>query len=124
MNIIKNRVDDVTVLDIQGVIKLGESAREFSIWRRPASAPTVQTLLAAKSGPALAGIEAPMVSSEAPYMGDESTSRPPASKNARRISPRARRAAASVTSKVIHVPKPTGGKRSPEDGIGRAAAPG
>src|SRR5215208_4666374 len=30
MNIIKNRVNDVTVLDIQGVIKLGESAREFS----------------------------------------------------------------------------------------------
>ena len=30
MNIIKNRVDGVTVLDIQGVIKLGESAREFS----------------------------------------------------------------------------------------------
>src|ERR671915_1928257 len=30
MNIIKNRVSDVTVLDIQGVIKLGESAREFS----------------------------------------------------------------------------------------------
>jgi anti-sigma B factor antagonist len=30
LNIIKNRVNDVTVLDIQGVIKLGESAREFS----------------------------------------------------------------------------------------------
>ncbi|MFZ2489842.1 MAG: STAS domain-containing protein [Thermoanaerobaculia bacterium] len=30
MNIIKNRVSDVTVLDIQGVIKLGESAKEFS----------------------------------------------------------------------------------------------
>jgi len=30
MNIIKNRVNDVTVLDIQGGIKLGESAREFS----------------------------------------------------------------------------------------------
>jgi anti-anti-sigma factor len=30
LNIIKNKVDAVTVLDIQGVIKLGESAREFS----------------------------------------------------------------------------------------------
>jgi anti-sigma B factor antagonist len=30
VNIIKNRQDDVTLLDIQGVIKLGESAREFS----------------------------------------------------------------------------------------------
>src|SRR5207253_11244198 len=30
MNIVKNRVDGVTILDIQGVIKLGESAREFS----------------------------------------------------------------------------------------------
>jgi len=30
VNIIKNRVDGVTILDIQGVIKLGESAREFS----------------------------------------------------------------------------------------------
>ena len=30
MNIIRNRQNDVTLLDIQGVIKLGESAREFS----------------------------------------------------------------------------------------------
>ena len=30
LNIIKNRHNDVTLLDIQGVIKLGESAREFS----------------------------------------------------------------------------------------------
>lgn len=30
MNIIRNRHNDVTLLDIQGVIKLGESAREFS----------------------------------------------------------------------------------------------
>ena len=30
MNIVKNSDGDVTVLDIQGVIKLGESAREFS----------------------------------------------------------------------------------------------
>ena len=30
MNIIRNRVSNITVLDIQGVIKLGESAREFS----------------------------------------------------------------------------------------------
>ncbi|MGA7613538.1 MAG: STAS domain-containing protein [Thermoanaerobaculia bacterium] len=30
MNIIRNREGGVTLLDIQGVIKLGESAREFS----------------------------------------------------------------------------------------------
>jgi anti-anti-sigma factor len=30
LNIIKNRQNDITLLDIQGVIKLGESAREFS----------------------------------------------------------------------------------------------
>ncbi len=30
MRIVKERDGDVTVLDIQGVIKLGESAREFS----------------------------------------------------------------------------------------------
>ena len=30
LNIIRNRQNDVTLLDIQGVIKLGESAREFS----------------------------------------------------------------------------------------------
>src|SRR5438034_447219 len=40
MNIIKNRVNDVTVLDIQGVIKLGESAREFSIVRSNDQRPT------------------------------------------------------------------------------------
>lgn len=30
LNIVRKREGDVTVLDIQGVIKLGESAREFS----------------------------------------------------------------------------------------------
>ena len=30
MNILKNRHNDITLLEIQGVIKLGESAREFS----------------------------------------------------------------------------------------------
>lgn len=30
LNIIKRRIGEVTVLDVQGVIKLGESAREFS----------------------------------------------------------------------------------------------
>jgi anti-sigma B factor antagonist len=30
LNIIRNRQGEVTLLDIQGVIKLGESAREFS----------------------------------------------------------------------------------------------
>lgn len=30
MNIVRNQEGDITLLDIQGVIKLGESAREFS----------------------------------------------------------------------------------------------
>lgn len=30
MNIVKNKDGEITLLDIQGVIKLGESAREFS----------------------------------------------------------------------------------------------
>src|SRR5438876_8260773 len=95
------------------------SVRELSIWRRPASAPTVHTFVAEKSVFAFEGMAAPIVSSDAPYIGDESTRRPPASKNARRIAPRPTRAAGSVPSKVIHVPSPIAGRRSPLEWIGR-----
>src|SRR5687767_2718860 len=49
MNIIKNRVNDVTVLDIQGVIKLGESAREFSSY--------LEKILTEETGPVLINFE-------------------------------------------------------------------
>src|SRR4029079_6031612 len=50
MNIIKNRVDDVTILDIQGVIKLGESAREFSSY--------LEKVLNDETGPVMINFEA------------------------------------------------------------------
>src|ERR1051326_5468923 len=50
MNIIKNRVNDVTVLDIQGVIKLGESAREFSSY--------LEKVLNDETGPVMINFEA------------------------------------------------------------------
>src|SRR2546430_3228425 len=50
MNIIKNRVSDVTVLDIQGVIKLGESAREFSSY--------LEKVLNDETGPVMINFEA------------------------------------------------------------------
>lgn len=49
MNIIRNRHNDVTTLDIQGVIKLGESAREFSSY--------LDKVLNDESGPVLINFE-------------------------------------------------------------------
>ncbi len=49
MNIIKNRQDEVTLLDIQGVIKLGESAREFSSY--------LEKVLNDETGPVLINFE-------------------------------------------------------------------
>ena len=49
MNIIKNRVNDVTILDIQGVIKLGESAREFSSY--------LEKVLNEETGPVMINFE-------------------------------------------------------------------
>lgn len=55
-----------------------------------------------------------------PYIGDESIRRPPPAKNARTTSVQlARAAGSSPTLKVIQLPRPTTGKRSPDDGIGR-----
>ena len=50
VNIIKNRVDNVTVLDIEGVIKLGESAREFSSF--------LEKVLNEETGPVMINFEA------------------------------------------------------------------
>lgn len=49
MNIIRNRHQDVTLLDIQGVIKLGESAREFSSY--------LEKVLNDETGPVLINFE-------------------------------------------------------------------
>jgi len=49
VNIIKNRENDVTLLDIQGVIKLGESAREFSSY--------LEKVLNDETGPVLINFE-------------------------------------------------------------------
>ncbi|MGH9457431.1 MAG: STAS domain-containing protein [Thermoanaerobaculia bacterium] len=49
MHIVKNREDGVTVLDIQGVIKLGESAREFSTF--------LEEVLNEEAGPVLVNFE-------------------------------------------------------------------
>jgi anti-sigma B factor antagonist len=49
VNIIKNREQDVTLLDIQGVIKLGESAREFSSY--------LEKVLNDETGPVLINFE-------------------------------------------------------------------
>jgi hypothetical protein len=59
-----------------------------------------------------------MTSSEEPYMGDESMTPPPASKNALSTSIRpSRRSLAWPTLKVIHDPMPITGRRSPVDGM-------
>lgn len=49
MKIIKNNYDDITTLDIEGVIKLGESAREFSGY--------LEKILNEETGPVLINFE-------------------------------------------------------------------
>ncbi len=53
-------------------------------------------------------------------MGDESISRPPSRKNARITAAHSSRSSvSSPTLKVIQLPRPTTGSRSPEEGMGR-----
>lgn len=49
VHIVKNRQDGVTILDVEGVIKLGESAREFSGF--------LEKVLQEESGPVLVNFE-------------------------------------------------------------------
>jgi len=49
LNIIKNQENGVTVLDIQGVIKLGESARDFSSY--------LENVLTEETGPVMINFE-------------------------------------------------------------------
>jgi hypothetical protein len=65
------------------------------------------------------------LSSERPYIGDESTSRPPSSTKAPRTSSRGARAVGlEPTSKVCQVPSPTTGTVSPVEGIRRVRMAG
>jgi hypothetical protein len=67
----------------------------------------------------------PITGCDEPYIGDESIIVPPAAKKARMTSAQASRAtASSPTLNVIQVPRPTSGRASPLDGIGRVAGPG
>src|SRR5205823_2598742 len=67
----------------------------------------------------------PMTSCDEPYIGDESIRRPPAAKKARITSAHCARAAASrPTLKVIQLPRPTAGTRSPLEGIKRSRSAG
>lgn len=62
----------------------------------------------------------PRTSCDEPYIGEESIRRPPPSRNARRTSVRALRAAtSSPTLNVIQLPSPTSGSFSPLERIGR-----
>jgi len=67
------------------------------------------------------GRVAPSTSSLLSYMGDESTSLPPAAKKPRSTSARTARAAASApASKASQVPRPMAGSFSPLAGIVRS----
>jgi hypothetical protein len=60
-----------------------------------------------------------MTGCDDPYIGDESTSRPPAAKKARITSADSCRPRGSLpTLNVIQVPRPTTGTCSPDDGMG------
>src|SRR5436309_3298031 len=95
---------------------------DCSIWATPASRPVVQTLVARKSASRIpsSAPRSPTTPSAAPYIGDESITRPPSSKKRCRTSLSGSRGAADApTSKVRHVPRPTAGIVSPPCGMGR-----
>ena len=67
---------------------------------------------------ASSALSSPTTDSAAPYIGEESTTRPPASENVRRTSRSGARAPGSPrTSKVCQVPMPMAGSSSPETGM-------
>jgi hypothetical protein len=60
-----------------------------------------------------------MTACEEPYIGDESIIRPPAAKKALMTAAHSSRSpTSSPTLKVIQLPSPTTGSRSPVEGIG------
>ena len=94
--------------------------RERSISAIPSRLPRVHTLVARNGVPIAprSASTSPTISSARPYIGDESTTRPPAARNCRITSTCAVRFPGS-TSNACHVPSPTVGMASLVLGIGR-----
>ena len=117
---VRSPVEQVVVC-IRSIRRVRSRRSDCSICDTPASRPRVQTLVARKSLSVIARSVArsPTTDSAAPYIGEESTTRPPRPTNCRRTSlSGARSAAEAPTSKVRHVPTPTVEIRSPLDGMG------
>src|SRR5713226_8376435 len=97
---------------------------DCSIWARPASRPLVQTLVARKSLSVTprSAARSPTTDSAAPYIGEESITRPPSSTSRSSVCLRGSRSPADApTSNARHVPSPTAGSVSPLDGMGRCS---
>ena len=95
-----------------------QSSRERSICSIPCSLPSVHTFVAANTaGGRICRSSSPTTSSAAPYIGDESMSVPPRSKNAFRTGASASRSGPGPASNVREVPSPTTGSSSPVEGI-------
>src|SRR5215831_5593383 len=95
---------------------------DCSICATPALRPLVHTFVARNSLSVIASSRArsPTTDSAAPYIGDESTTRPPSSTRLLSTSRSgARSASPPPTSNTRHVPNPTAGIVSPLAGMGR-----
>src|SRR3569832_1469548 len=100
---------------------------ERSICSMPARRPLVQTFVATKALSRAPPEESnvPTTSSALPYIGELSTTWPPALNNASSTLPRCAIAEASrPTSNPSHVPQPTTGSAWPLEGIVRVCMPG
>ena len=95
---------------------------ERCIIASPASLPFVQTLVAIKSESSKCNCAAssPTTPSARPYIGEESTTRPPCLTRSESTSPSCGLfAGVRSTSNTLHVPSPITGNFSPDDGIVR-----
>src|SRR5262249_58205029 len=102
----------------------GERSRlsDCSICATPASRPLVHTFVARNSLSVMPSWPArsPTTDSAAPYIGDESTTRPPVSTSPFSTSLSGARSDSDLpTSNTRHVPNPTTGIDSPIEGIGQ-----
>src|SRR5207244_1407530 len=88
----------------------------------PASLPLVQTLVAinSESSKCNCAASSPTTPSARPYIGEESTTRPPCLTNRESTSASCVLfAGVRSTSNTLHVPRPITGNFSPDDGIER-----
>src|SRR5690242_12384017 len=109
------------------MVSVRKSSAERWICAIPSARPCVQTLVARNAWSRIPEAErrSPTTASARPYMGEESTMRPPPSMRRRSTSPRAARNAASLPiSKLCQVPSPITGIASPLDGTGRVSTDG